>query len=57
MISNILLGLFIVAIFANAFALYRHWQALRAFRTVLANLETSQRQFNEIMQSQQRKSP
>jgi hypothetical protein len=48
MISNILLAVFTIAIIANAFALYRHYQALRAFKIVLANLAETQKQFNEI---------
>lgn len=47
MISDILLGLFIVAIIANAIALVRHYQALRAFNTALANLQAALRE-NEL---------
>ena len=57
MISNILLVVFTVAIFLNAYALFRHWQALRMFNIMMTNLETSQRQFNELVMSDQRKTP
>jgi hypothetical protein len=55
--GNILLILFCLALIANAFALFRHWQALRAFTIVMSNLEASQRQFNEMLQNDQRKTP
>lgn len=57
MISNILLAVFTVAIIANAFALFRHWQALRAFKIVMNNLIVAQQQFNELMESDQQKTP
>lgn len=50
MISDILLGVFVIAIIANAIALYRHWQALRMFNIVLGNLAETQRQFNELVE-------
>ena len=46
-ISDILLGIFIVAIIANAVALFRHYQALRMFNIALANLQTALRE-NEL---------
>lgn len=57
MISNILLVVFTVAIILNAFALYRHWQALRAFKIVLANLDETQKQFNALIEAEHRKTP
>ena len=55
MISDILLGVFCIAIIANAYALFRYWQSMRAFTILMIKLEATQRQFNEIVQ--QRKSP
>ena len=55
MISNILLAVFVIAIILNAFALFRHWQALRMFTTVMNDLIESQKQFNELMEADQQK--
>jgi hypothetical protein len=55
MISDILLAVFTIAIICNAFALYRHWQALRAFNIMMSNLEATQRQFNELVEKDERK--
>jgi hypothetical protein len=55
MISNIFLGLFILALIANSVALFRHWQALREFTIMMSNLETTQRQFNELVEKDERK--
>jgi hypothetical protein len=55
MISNITLAVFCVVMILNAAALFRHWQALRAFRIVLANLEATQRMFNDLMENEQKK--
>jgi hypothetical protein len=56
-ISNILLAVFIVAIIFNAFALFRHWQALRMFNIMMSSLEATQREFNELVKNDQRKTP
>ena len=57
MTSNIVLVLFCVALIANAIALVRHWQALRVFQIMLTNFAETQRQFNEIMEAEQRRKP
>lgn len=49
MIGNILLGLFALALAANAVALYRHAQALRAHGIMMDNFAEIQREFNELV--------
>jgi hypothetical protein len=51
MISNILLVVFTIAIILNAFALFRYWQALRIFNIMMSSLETTQREFNELVKN------
>lgn len=55
MISNIILVVFCLTLIANAFAIFRHWQAVRAFKIVLANLAATQEKFNELIEAEQRK--
>jgi hypothetical protein len=53
MTSNILLAVFAVTIILNAFALFRHWQAMRAFNILMSKLETAQRDFNTLVKHHQ----
>jgi hypothetical protein len=48
MTENILLALFVVAMIANAIALYRHYWALRMLNCVLSGLILGQQQFAEM---------
>jgi hypothetical protein len=54
-ISGTIITLFCLAMLANVIALVRHWQALRAFHIMMSHLAETQRQFNEIMENEQRK--
>jgi hypothetical protein len=51
----LLVALFALVMLANVFVLVRHWQMMRMMHFLLTNLIESQKQFNEIMEAEQRK--
>jgi hypothetical protein len=55
MISDIAIIVLAIALIANAYALFRHWQALQAFRIALNNMVETQRLFNELVDTEKRK--
>lgn len=49
MSHTIIVGLFCLALFANAVALVRHWRMMRVLNITLNSLIETQRQFDELM--------
>ena len=47
--------LFSVVMLANVVVLVRHWRLMRVMHMILSGLIATQRQFNEIMEAEQRK--
>jgi hypothetical protein len=53
--QNLLVTLFSLVMLANVVVLVRHWQMMRMIQFILTNLIESQKQFNEIMEAEQRR--